>query len=148
MHVQILQNCFSLLNTQTCFCRRLVVYTPKDYAQAKATLTTTRTSSENITSSFCNQFSIMRPCQGRFRQATWAKNQRQRTAILLRNADSDFKVESQRQGTEVVWTSLAYCDFLRASKLIEGHEKQNICQISSVRSTVWVFLFLFLFFVF
>lgn len=58
--MQILQNyCFSLLNTQNCFCRRLVLLTSKDYAQAKTTLTTARTSSENRTSRFCNHLSII-----------------------------------------------------------------------------------------
>ena len=71
--------CFSLLNAQTCFCRRLVVY----IKQAKTTLTTARQSSDYISSRFCNHFPII-SIESQYAFAKWV------VIILIFNWDHHF----------------------------------------------------------
>ena len=64
---------------------------------------------------------IQRPCQGKFRQATWAKKYRQCTNEIATNDSHSIKkcwqrLQSPKLATKnwSSWTSLGYCDFLWA----------------------------------
>ena len=61
------------------------------------------------TTSPLSELLLWRPYQGKFQQATWAKK---------------YSAQMKEMPT-VVWTSLLYCDFLRASKLIKGQLKSR-----------------------
>ena len=64
---------------------------------------------------------IQRPCQGKFRQATWAKKYKQCTNEIATNDSHSIKkcwqrLQSPKLATKnwSSWTSLGYCDFLWA----------------------------------